>query len=97
MTIEEKYDLTEEDVTRLIGMAWEDDVPFEAIEKQYGVPEDDVVKLMRSRLKRSSWKLWRQRVGGRPTKHASRNRLSESTSRRPPNARPVDPSDEPPL
>lgn len=90
MSVPEKYDLTEEDVTRLIGMAWEDDVPFEAIEQQYGVPEDDVIKLMRSRLKRSSWKMWRERVSGRPTKHASRQRLSESKSRRPPNARPFD-------
>ncbi|NBC85337.1 MAG: TIGR03643 family protein [Bacteroidetes bacterium] len=90
MDVIDRYDLTEEDVTRLIGMAWEDDVPFEAIEQQYGVPEDDVVALMRRRLKRSSWKLWRERVSGRPTKHAHRTRMSESTSRRPPNARPVD-------
>ena len=88
MPVAETYDLSEEDVTRLIGMAWEDDVPFEAIEAQYGVPEDDVITLMRRRLKPSSCRLWRERVGGRPTKHAAKQRLSESTSRRPPNGRP---------
>jgi len=100
MSVPDQYDLTAEDVTRLIGMAWEDDVPFEAIEAQYGVPEDDVIVLMRSRLKRSSWKLWRERVSGRPTKHAARSGLNQSTSRRPPGARSIDanapaPSDNP--
>lgn len=94
MSVQKKYDLTEEDVTRLIGMAWEDDVPFEAIEEQYGVPEEDVVTLMRRRLKRSSWELWRERVSGRPTKHASRSTLTNATSRRPPGARPIDPTGE---
>jgi uncharacterized protein (TIGR03643 family) len=88
MPIAEAYDLSEEDVTRLIGMAWEDDIHFEAIEAQYGVPEDDVITLMRRHLKPSSWRLWRERVGGRPTKHAAKRRLSKSTSRRPPNGRP---------
>lgn len=93
MTIPEAYNLSEEDVTRLIGMAWEDDVPFAAIEAQYGVPEDDVITLMRRRLKRSSWELWRERVSGRPSKHLAQRRLTDATSRRPPNGRPVaDPS-----
>lgn len=94
MSISETYNLSDEDVSRLIGMAWADDVPFEAIEAQYGVPEDEVVTLMRRRLKRSSWKLWRKRVSGRPTKHATRSRLSESTSRRPPGGRPISLSDD---
>jgi uncharacterized protein (TIGR03643 family) len=94
MSIPEEYDLSEEDVTRLIGMAWEDDVPFAAIEAQYGVSEDDVIALMRRRLKRSSWELWRERVSGRPTKHQAKQELTGATSRRPPNGRPVaDPSD----
>lgn len=99
MSVPERHDLTEEDVTRLIGMAWADDVPFEAIEQHYGVPEEEVVTLMRRRLKRSSWELWRERVSGRPTKHASRPTLSNATSRRPPGARPIDPAgalDDPP-
>lgn len=74
MSIAEAYHLSDEDVTRLIGMVWEDDIPFEAIEAQYGVPEDDVITLMRRHLKPSSWRLWRERVGGRPTKHAAKRR-----------------------
>lgn len=50
-------------------MAWEDRTPFEAIEFQFGLSEAEVIDLMRRELKRSSWKRWRARVQGRPTKH----------------------------
>ena len=50
-------------------MAWEDRTPFEAIEFQYGIKENDVRKIMRTNLKESSFKMWRKRVKGRKTKH----------------------------
>ena len=50
-------------------MAWEDRTPFEAIKKQFGVSEEEVIKLMRGELKPSSFQLWRKRVSGRKTKH----------------------------
>ncbi len=56
-------------VDRIIEMAWEDRTTFEAIEQQFGLKQDDVIKLMRSQLKQSSFKLWRQRTKGRGTKH----------------------------
>lgn len=61
--------LTAETESRIIEMAWEDRTPFEAIELQFGLNESDVVKFMRQRLKSSSFKLWRERVSGRKTKH----------------------------
>lgn len=63
--------LSEADVSRVIEMAWEDRTPFEAIDRLYGLPEAGVIKLMRRQLKSSSFKLWRQRVSGRSTKHAA--------------------------
>ena len=42
---------------------------FEAIESQFGLSEAEVIKLMRQRLKPSSFRLWRKRVSGRKTKH----------------------------
>lgn len=54
--------LTDRDLDRIIGMAWEDRTPFEAIKFQFGLTEGDVIKLMRSQLKLSSFKLWRKRV-----------------------------------
>ena len=61
---------------RIIEMAWEDRTPFDAIEKQFGLKENDVRKIMRKELKPSSFKLWRERVKGRKTKHS---KTSEST------------------
>lgn len=55
--------------SRIIEMAWEDRTPFEAIEHLYGCAEKDVIALMRSKLKPSSFRLWRARVSGRKTKH----------------------------
>jgi uncharacterized protein (TIGR03643 family) len=62
--------LPEADISRVIEMAWEDRTPFDAIAAAYGLPEADVIALMRARLKRSSFRMWRERVGGRQTKHA---------------------------
>lgn len=55
-------ELTERQLDRIIEMAWEDRTPFEAIEFQFGLPEKEVIKLMRGNLKASSFKLWRKRV-----------------------------------
>ena len=63
--------MKEEDIDRIIEMAWEDRTPFEAIEMQFGTPEKEVIKLMRKNLKQKTFKNWRARVSGRKTKHAS--------------------------
>lgn len=59
----------QEELSRIIEMAWEDRTPFEAIEFQFGLKENDVCEIMRSKMKPSSFKMWRKRVGGRKTKH----------------------------
>lgn len=51
-------------------MAWEDRTPFDAIKKSFGLSESQVIEIMRSQLKRSSFELWRKRVTGRATKHS---------------------------
>ncbi len=69
MNIVKKYNLTDRDKDRIIGMAWEDRTPFDAIKEQFGLPEGDVIKLMRQSLHINNWKKWRARVQGRATKH----------------------------
>lgn len=61
--------LSDEEIDRVIEMAWEDRTPFDAIEAQFGLPEKEVIKLMRREMKQSSFKMWRARVQGRATKH----------------------------
>lgn len=58
-------------VSRVIEMAWEDRTPFEAIQAQFALDEAAVIALMRQQLKPGSFRLWRQRVQGRKTKHAA--------------------------
>jgi uncharacterized protein (TIGR03643 family) len=57
------------DTDRVIEMAWEDRTPFDAITSQFGLTEQQVIELMRREMKLSSFKMWRQRVQGRATKH----------------------------
>ena len=64
------------DIDRIIEMCWEDRTPFEAIEYQFGLKEEDSIKIMRQNLKPKSFKVWRQRVTGRNTKHMA---LKDST------------------
>lgn len=52
-------------------MAWEDRTPFDAIEAQFGVPETEVIRIMRQEMKPSSFRMWRKRVQGRSTKHTA--------------------------
>ena len=53
----------------VIGMAWADRISFEEIKKKTGLNEKEVIKIMRTNLKRKSYLLWRKRVRGRITKH----------------------------
>jgi uncharacterized protein (TIGR03643 family) len=61
--------LTDQQIDRVIEMAWEDRTPFEAILAQFGLPESEVIRLMRREMKPASWRMWRARVQGRATKH----------------------------
>jgi len=60
------------DINRLIEMAWQDRTPFDIIEKQYGLSENQLKKEMRKLLKPNSFKRWRKRVQGRKTKHIAK-------------------------
>lgn len=65
-------DFSESQLSRVIEMAWEDRTPFAAIEYSYGLNEAAVITLMRQELKPSSFRLWRERVTSRATKHEAK-------------------------
>ncbi|MBW4558561.1 MAG: TIGR03643 family protein [Trichormus sp. ATA11-4-KO1] len=56
-------------IDRIIEMAWEDRTPFDVIEAQFGLQEKQVIALMRREMKESSFRMWRERVTKRKTKH----------------------------
>ena len=58
-----------ESINRIIEMAWEDRTPFDEIEKEFSITHGELISIMRTNLKSSSFKLWRKRVNGRKTKH----------------------------
>ena len=65
------HQLNEEAISRVIEMAWEDRTPFEAIQANFGLNEADVIRIMRSEIKPTTFKRWRRRVSGRSTKHTA--------------------------
>jgi len=62
---------------RIIEMAWEDRTTFDAILMQFGLKEQEVIDLMRNEMKLSSFKMWRERVQGRKTKHEKLRNFQE--------------------
>ena len=64
-----KIDKQNHNVDSIIEMAWCDKTSFDSIKSQTGIAEKDVIKIMRSNLKKASFKVWRERVYGRKAKH----------------------------
>jgi uncharacterized protein (TIGR03643 family) len=72
--------LTTADVSQVIELAWQDDVPFEAICNQFELSEQDVIALMRRELKARSFRNWRIRVRARLAKHHKRSEAARVPS-----------------
>ena len=49
-------------VNGLIEMAWSDEATFTDIEREFGIKEPEVKRIMQTNLKPSSYRLWRKRV-----------------------------------
>ncbi len=56
------FNFSEKDYSEIIEMALSDHIPFSSIKKMYGIREKEVKKIMRTKLKSKSYKLWRKRV-----------------------------------
>ena len=74
-----RIDFQEDDLNRLIEMAWQDRTTFDTIFELYGLSENQVKKKMRTLMKKSSFIMWRKRVQGRATKH--KKKLSHKVMR----------------
>lgn len=70
--------LTDTDIDRVVEMAWEDRTPFDAIQAQFGLSEQDVIEVMRQQMKPASWRMWRARVQGRATKHTALSAVDDA-------------------
>ena len=64
-----KNKLNVDHISEIIDLAWKDKTSFDAIREQFGISEDNVIRIMRKNLKPKSFKTWRKRVSGRASKH----------------------------
>lgn len=78
-------DLSEQEIDRVLEMAWEDLTPFEAIEAQYGLSEADIVKIMKLGMKQTGAEIVKHRAGKVTDRHPtlSVNGLGKSATHRP--------------
>ena len=67
----------------IIELAWCDKTSFDSIKQQTGLSEPEVIEVMRTHLKPSSFKLWRKRVTGRKAKHAKKISLHKGKNNDP--------------
>ncbi|MFD1064363.1 TIGR03643 family protein [Winogradskyella litorisediminis] len=70
-------EFTDREIDRIIEMAWEDRTTFDAIQFQFGLKEQEVIDIMRREMKPSSFRMWRERVQGRSTKHQKKRNFDE--------------------
>ena len=66
----------------VIWAAWADRITFEEIKKKTGIPENEVIKIMRRSLKKNSFKLWRKRVKNKSIKHRRKFELNRKELKR---------------
>lgn len=59
----------QQSVDWIVWAAWADRITFEEIREKTGKAESEVIKVMRSNLSPSSFKLWRKRVKEKSIKH----------------------------
>lgn len=67
-----KVAFEENDLNRLIEMAWQDRTSFDTIFELYGLTHNQVKKRMKKLLKKNSFRLWSKRISGKKTKHKKR-------------------------
>ncbi len=55
-------DLDRETLERLISMAQEERKPFEVIKEEFGISENEVTELLRKKLSKEQFELWKKKV-----------------------------------
>jgi len=55
-------ELNNEQLERAFSMAQEQRKPFEAIKDEFGLPENEVIELMRKRLSKENFELWKKKA-----------------------------------
>ena len=57
-----RVELNNEEIERVVSMAQEEKKPFEVLKIEFGVTENEVTELMRKRLSKDNFELWKKKV-----------------------------------
>jgi uncharacterized protein (TIGR03643 family) len=57
-----RVELTHEEIERVISMAQEEKKPFEVLKVEFGISENEVTEIMRKRLSKDNFELWKKKV-----------------------------------
>ena len=57
-----RVELDNEQIERVISMAQEERKPFEVLKAEFGITENEVTELMRKRLSKDNFELWKKKV-----------------------------------
>ena len=55
-------EMDNETLDRVITMAQEEKKPFEVLKEEFGISENDVTELMRKKLSKDNFELWKKKV-----------------------------------
>ena len=62
-----KIELNYEETERVISMAQEEKKPFEVIKEEFGLTENEVTEIMRKKLSKDNFELWKKKAtAGKP-------------------------------
>lgn len=57
-------ELDNEQIERIVSMAQEEKKPFEVIKEEFGLTENEVTELMRKKLSKDNFELWKKKSAG---------------------------------
>ncbi len=57
-----RVELDSEQIERVVSMAQEERKPFEVLKAEFGITENEVTELMRKRLSKDNFELWKKKV-----------------------------------
>lgn len=57
-----RVELTYEELERVVSMAQEERKPFEVLKVEFGISENEVTEIMRKKLSKDNFELWKKKV-----------------------------------
>ena len=57
-----RVELSHEQLERVFNMAQEEKKPFEVLKAEFGITENEVTELMRKRLSKDNFELWKKKA-----------------------------------